>query len=372
MQKMKQLARSVVYWPNTNKDIERVAKSCTSCAEHQNNPSKPANHPWMLPEKPWSRVHVDHAINVMGENWLVVVDAYSKYPIIHPITAVSTRATIHLLEEDFAHFGNPHSIVSDNATTFKSEEFQEWCKERGITHLTGAPYHPATNGAAERLVQSFKQSVKKSMRPPKEALQDLLMQYRQTPLDQGLSPSELLNGRQIRTILDALIPSPVHTAQGKQAATASKEQAEESLQTVQKLAYKYVVGLPCYAKYYSPRQHKQPTWVPATVVKVLGTRSVNVRVLSKGPTWRRHIDKLRPRWSSLEDNNVGDDFDISKGQIEDDFNNAKGANSEIATSPMQDTQEPENVRTNSYGQENPRRSKRAQKKPDFYGERISS
>ena len=372
MQKMKQLARSVVYWPNINADIEKVAKSCTSCAEHQNNPSKPANHPWMLPEKPWSRVHVDHAINFMGENWLVVVDAYSKYPIIHPTTAVSTRATIRLLEEDFAHFGNPHSIVSDNATTFKSEEFQQWCKERGITHLTGAPYHPATNGAAERLVQSFKQSVKKSKRPPKEALQDFLMQYRRTPLDQGLSPSELLNGRQIRTTLDAIVPSPAHTAQGKQAAKASKEQAEESLQTVQKLAYKYVVGSPCYAKYYSPRQHKQPRWVPATVVKVLGTRSVNVRVLPKGPTWRRHIDQLRPRWSSLEDNSVGDDFNTSQSQMEGDLNNAKGTNKEIATSQMQDTQESENVGTNSYGPENPRRSKRAQKKPDFFGERLSS
>ena len=97
-----------------------------------------------------------------------------------------------------------------------------------------------------------------------------------------------------------------------------------------------------------------------------------MRVLPKGPTWRRHIDQLRPHWSSLEDNNVGDDFNISQGQIEDDFNDAKGANSEIATSPIQDTQEPENVGTNSYGPENPRRSKRAQKKPDFYGERISS
>ena len=237
MQKMKQLARSVIYWPNINADIEKVAKSYTSCAEHQNNPLKPSNPPWMLPEKPWSRVHAGHTINFMGENWLVAVDAYSKYPITHPATAVSTRATIRPLEEDFAQLGNPHSIVSDNATTFKSEKVQQWCKERGITHLAGAPYHPATNGAAERLVQSFKQSVKKSKRPPKEPLQDFLMQYRRTPFDQGLSPSELLNGRQFRTTLDAIVPSPAHTAQGKQAAKASKEQAEESLQTVQKLAY---------------------------------------------------------------------------------------------------------------------------------------
>jgi len=47
---------------------------------------------------------------------------------------------------------------TDCAATFKSEEFQEFCKENGIVHLTGAPYHPATNGAAERLVQTFKQA----------------------------------------------------------------------------------------------------------------------------------------------------------------------------------------------------------------------
>ena len=98
-------------------------------------------------------------------------------------------------------------IGRDNATTFLSEEFQAWCRQRGITHLTGAPYHPATNGAAERLVQSFKESLRKSTLSPKAALQDFLLQYRRTPLDSGYSPSELLNGRQIRCKLDALFPS---------------------------------------------------------------------------------------------------------------------------------------------------------------------
>ena len=49
------------------------------------------------------------------------------------------------LQEDFAHFGFPHTVVTDCAATFKSEEF---CKENGVFRLTGAPYHPATNGAA--------------------------------------------------------------------------------------------------------------------------------------------------------------------------------------------------------------------------------
>ena len=157
MEPMKQLARTAVYWPGIDAAIEQASRPCESCGEHQNKPSKPPVHLWMLPEKPWSRIHVDHAINFMGTNWLVITDAYSKYPCIHPTTSTSSRATLDLLEEDFAHFGYPHTLVSDNATTFMSEEFQSWCKERGITHLTGVPYHPATNGAAEHMVQTFKQ-----------------------------------------------------------------------------------------------------------------------------------------------------------------------------------------------------------------------
>ena len=48
------------------------------------------------------------------------------------------------------------------------QEFQAWCKHRSIVHLTGAPYL-ATNGAAELLIQSFKQASRKFSLPPKKA-----------------------------------------------------------------------------------------------------------------------------------------------------------------------------------------------------------
>ena len=306
MQRMKQLARSVVYWPHIDKDIETLGRNCTACAEHQNKPSKPANHPWMLPEKPWSRVHVDHAINFMGTNWLVMIDAYSKYPCIHATSSTSTQATVNLLEEDFAHFGYPHTIVTDNAATFLSGEFQTWCQERGITHLTGAPYHPATNGAAERLVQTFKQSMRKTSRSPKTALQEFLLQYRRTPLSSGYSPCELLQGRQIRSKLDALFPSPAHVEQGKQAKKATKDQLRETSQLISRVTYLYAVGAPCYALYCGPKRNKKPRWVPAVVTKIQGSRTVNVRVYPKGPTWRRHIDQLRPRYGVNEDTDPGE------------------------------------------------------------------
>nr|KAG5714223.1 hypothetical protein BaRGS_018440 [Batillaria attramentaria] len=270
MERMKQLARTAVYWPGIDAAIEMTSRRCDSCGEHQNKPSKPPVHPWMLPEKPWSRVHLDHAINFMGTNWLVITDAYSKYPCIHPTSSTSTRATLDLLEEDFAHFGYPHTLVSDNATTFVSEEFQSWCKERGITHLTGAPYHPATNGAAERLVQTFKQALRKSSLPPKRALQEFLMQYRRMPTSCGFSPSELLMSRQIRTRIDTLLPSPAHIAQGKQSKEASKTQVTPDPGGVAKVTRQYKAGDPVYALYYGPHHAKQPRWVPAVVKKSTG------------------------------------------------------------------------------------------------------
>ena len=343
MQRMKQLARTAVYWPRIDSDIVSQCQRCGTCAEHQNKPAKPTNHPWMLPEKPWSRVHLDHAINFLGSNWLVLIDAYTKYPCIHPTSSTSTKATTDLLEQDFAHFGYPHTIVTDNATTFLSQEFQTWCKDRGIIHLTGAPYHPATNGAAERLVQTFKQALKKSSLPPKAALQEFLMQYRRTPLSSGYSPSELLNGRQIRAKIDTLLPSPAHKAQGIQAREATKSQ-----QKVAKLENIYSTGTPCYALYCGPRRDKDPRWVPAIVTKVFGTRSVNVRVCPRGPTWRRHIEQLRPRYSQDKD----DAPDPSSGLPEE---------SPKEPEVMSERQRRRNPRLPSggeYGPDNLRRSKR--------------
>ncbi|KAL5508850.1 hypothetical protein EMCRGX_G004106 [Ephydatia muelleri] len=267
IQRMKQLARTAVYWPRIDTDITNQCHRCQTCAEHQTKPAKPANQPWMLPEKPWTE-----------SMWIMQLIFWEP------------TDTTDLLEQDFAHFGYPHTIVSDNATTFSSEEFQAWCRERGIIHLTGAPYHPATNGSVERLVQTFKQALVKSTLPPKTALQEFLMQYRQTPLAVEYSPSE----------------------DGK----PEKLQAEEINDQKATVHHIFKVGTPCYALYCGPRRDKDPRWVPAVVTKVFGTRSVNVRVLPKGGTWRRHIEQLRPRYGAHEDADPGEPPTFSSSTLE--------------------------------------------------------
>ena len=362
MQRMKQLARSTVYWPRIDFDIENLCRKCTSCGQFQNKPDKPSIHPWMMPEKPWSRLHLDHAINFLGRNWLVLVDAYSKYPCIHPTTSTSSKSTTAILEQEFAHFGYPNTLVTDNATTFMSQEFQAWCKQRGIVHLTRAPYHPATNGAAERLIQSFKQALRKSSLPPKEALQEFLMQYRRIPFASGLSPSELLNGRRIRTKIDTLVPSIPHLLQGRQSKQGSKHSNAEDSEVVSKVEHHYSLGDPCYALYFGPRRNRDPRWVSAIVTKVHGTRSVNVRVIPQGPTWRRHLDQLRPRYGSDQDD---DPCEIPTSVLSTETLPA-GTDHASSSSSMNQRNNPRLPTVDEYGRHNLRRSARTKRPPKKY------
>ncbi|KII62712.1 Pol polyprotein [Thelohanellus kitauei] len=199
MVRMKQLARICVYWPNIDADIEAMSRSCTSCAEYQNSFPKAEYHSWAYLKQAWQRLHIDHTINFLGSNWLIivdVVDAFSKYPIIHRTASISSDATIKLLEQDFSLFGYPIQLISDNGATFTSEELRNGCKETGIHHVTGAPYHPATNGLAERLIQTFKRRIQKSIVSEDTAIQEFLLAYRQRTLSAGKCPVEhLMNMR---------------------------------------------------------------------------------------------------------------------------------------------------------------------------------
>ena len=111
----------------------------------------------------------------------------------------------------------------------------------------------------------------------------------------------MLNGRRIRTKTDTLVPSIPHLLQERQSRQSGKHSNAEDSELVSKVEHHYTLGDPCYALYFGPRRDRDPRWVPAIVTKVHGTRSVNVRVIPRGPTWRRHLDQLRPRYGLDQD-----------------------------------------------------------------------
>ena len=245
-------------------------------------PPKAPIQPWEWPEKPWTRLHIDHAGPVLGKMLLVIVDAHSKWIEAHIVASTSTSAAIDKLRQTFATHGLPETIVSDNDTAFTSSEFREFMQRNGIHHLTSAPYHPSSNGLAERAVQTVRMGVNKLKGPLELRLARFLFKYRVMPqATTGVAPSEMLMGRRLRTHLDLLYPTVKDRVRRNQ--RTQKETSDRDARTRRFQAGDRVL---C-------RNFRQgPKWVAGTVLVGDGA-SVRVK-MDDGRVWRRHVDHVKP------------------------------------------------------------------------------
>ena len=139
--------------------------------------------------------HLGHVIDA---------DAHSKWLEVLPVDNATTTVTIVQLLNAFIAHGLPNIFVFDNGSVFTSDDFAKFMKQNGIEHT----YHTASNGLAERSVQTFKMGLKRITEGSLQTrLNKFLFQYRLTPqTTTGLSPAELLFGHCLRSHLDLLMP----------------------------------------------------------------------------------------------------------------------------------------------------------------------
>ena len=184
-------------------DLENLAKSCTACQAAKSAPRAAPLHPWLWPDQPWQRIHIDYAGPFRGKMFLLLIDAHSKWLEIFEMASTTSGSTIAMLRRVFAAYGLPEHLVSDNGPQFTSTEFREFLRSNGVKHIRTAPYHPASNGAVERLVQTFKQAMKAGEQDGftlQHQLQNFLITYRSTPhATTGQSPASLFLGRPLCT-----------------------------------------------------------------------------------------------------------------------------------------------------------------------------
>ena len=138
-----------------------MVRSCPVCQTQRDNPPAAPLIPWKWPSQPWRRLHIDYAGPFLGHMWLIIIDAHSKWLEIFQMSSTTSTATVQCLRDVFARFGLPERVITDNAPNFVSSEFSQFMKSNGIKQTTSAPYHPASNGLAERAVKIFKNGMKK-------------------------------------------------------------------------------------------------------------------------------------------------------------------------------------------------------------------
>ncbi|KAK7106830.1 hypothetical protein V1264_018043 [Littorina saxatilis] len=157
-----------------------------------------------------------------GKDYMVVVDYYSRWLEILRLTSTTSAAVIAKLRSIFMTHGFPEVVKSDNGTQFQSKEFRDFAKEFDFRTSTSSPVFPQANGEAESGVKIAKKILRQSS--PDIAL----LNYRATPHSStGVSPSQALMGRQLRTRLpvlpEVLVPRPVSDADIRQADQQAKD-----------------------------------------------------------------------------------------------------------------------------------------------------
>ena len=285
--RMKGIARGIVWWPGIDKDIEQRVESCESCQLNQKMPASAPLHPWEWPTTPWTRVHVDCAGPFLGKMFLVVVDSHSKWLEVEIVPSATSHHTIAKLRAIFATHGIPEIIVSDKGTAFTSSEFKEFTSRNGIRHITTAPYHPSSNGLAERYVQTFKRAMKKdsaNLEDLQVQLSRFLFCYRSTPHSiTGIPPAQLLMGRRLRTHLDCIRPNlaaRISKAQFRQKTHHDRSSKERQ----------FSIGDNVLVRNFTPG----PKWLAGKILQCTGPVSFTI-TLTDDRVVRRHVDHVRHR-----------------------------------------------------------------------------
>ncbi|XP_031332533.1 uncharacterized protein K02A2.6-like [Photinus pyralis] len=289
--KMKALARSYVWWAGISDDIEAIVKNCVNCQKHKNDPVKVQVHPWEPASAPFDRVHVDFAGPFYNRYYFILVDAYTRWPEIHVVKDMTTTNTIALCRKIFTTFGIPRTLVSDNGSTFTSYEFKRFLQENGIIHKLSAPYHPSTNGLAERYVQSFKQALRAMKGHANDCERELLkflLHYRKTEHSvTKVSPSYLMFGREIRSRLDFLKPD---------------------LEVNTKPSYNIRVREISVGKRVAVRDYNHSNkWEFGRIQKRLGKLHYLIQ-LDNGKFYKRHINQIRTIGENMPITNAVRDY----------------------------------------------------------------
>lgn len=286
--KTKSLARSYVWWPKMDSDIEKFINDCVPCQQLQASPEKSALIPWMPTASVWSRIHMDFAGPIKNFHIFIVVDSHSKWAEAFKTKTITSHFVVEKLRELFCRYGIPDMLVSDNGRQFTSKEFEQFTTANGINHVFTPPGHPATNGQAESFVKMIKKSILACLKDEKPDAFDtiinrFLFDYRNTKhCTTAETPAKIFFNRTVKTRFSSLRPPLIKEK-------IIQSQAKSIKNHKGKREINFAGGQNVFIRDY--RNPNKPSWSRATIKNKLGPRSYTCIVGNR--EIKRHTDQIR-------------------------------------------------------------------------------
>ena len=205
--KMLDILRNSFYWPRMQTDVENFVRVCPTCVRFANT-NTPAPLIPVADSIPnvWEQVAADFVgggAALQGTVVLTLIDYASRFPFAVPVRSTSAKDAIQALHSIFAIFGFPKILISDNAPSFTSSEFESFMSCCGIKHQFSSAYYPQSNGVVERLHHTMKKRLSKLFNDDHKfsaALSQCMFDIRSTTnASTGRTPFSLFFNRPMRT-----------------------------------------------------------------------------------------------------------------------------------------------------------------------------
>lgn len=162
MAKTLELIRRYFYWPRLVSDVREYVRNCEVCKKTKatNTIMKPEMGKMATSVRPFQRIYID----ILGPyprskkgfiGLLIVLDHFSKYHWLCPLKKFTSALIIKFLENQVFHYhGVPETVISDNGSQFRANDFNAFLTRYGINHSYTAFYSPQSN-ASERVNRSI-------------------------------------------------------------------------------------------------------------------------------------------------------------------------------------------------------------------------
>ena len=353
------------YWPSWKADTVRFCRECVQCNEyHRGKPFRQGPLQPVVAGAPYERWYIDltgpHPKSDRNHVYILTcVDSFTKWAEAFPLRNKEAETVAKVLvEQVFARFGTPVSLLSDQGKEVDGSIMRKVCEMLGIDKLRTTPYKPSTN-QVERLHRSINavlgKTVSENQRDWDTRLSFAMAAYRASRHEStGYTPNMLTLGREVRMPADivygSLDETPAKTYDGfvgtvQERMTAAYAETRIALRKaaernkryydVRVRPNEYQVGSWVY--YFNPRkfQGRQDKWErkysgPFLIIATPSSVTVRLQRRKTAKPFTAHIDKVKPFWGAVpnswintestpmgEDENATDNGDIQPSRIDD-------------------------------------------------------